>query len=127
MAQPYECPVCGGDKTAYLRCNHPMCTDGRDAEHPNQQHRRPRADDQPPVAVVLDRKLSPRFPSEREIDRRRRASLITTSAYTAAIVTGAFMWFGSSNPDTSFAGFIVLLVSLILGGCQIIASALRRP
>ena len=29
--KPYECPVCGvADATAYLRCNRPDCTDGRD-------------------------------------------------------------------------------------------------
>ena len=27
----YSCPTCGhGDPNAYLRCNHPMCPDGRD-------------------------------------------------------------------------------------------------
>ena len=27
----YSCPVCGvEDETAYLRCYHPNCTDGRD-------------------------------------------------------------------------------------------------
>lgn len=30
-AQKYSCPVCGsGDPNAYLRCNRPDCTDGRD-------------------------------------------------------------------------------------------------
>jgi hypothetical protein len=29
----YECPICGvRDETAYLRCNRPDCTDGRDIE-----------------------------------------------------------------------------------------------
>lgn len=31
----YRCPVCDWDETAYLRCNHPGCPDGRDRAHPN--------------------------------------------------------------------------------------------
>lgn len=31
MVSEYRCPVCGvDDPNAYLRCNHPGCTDGRD-------------------------------------------------------------------------------------------------
>lgn len=119
----YACPVCRADSSGYMRCYHPACPDGRDPGHPNN---RPRADDRP-VAVVLDRKLSPHFPTEDQLAGQRRAATITVSAYTGAIVAGAFMWLGSTNADTSAAGFIVLLVAGILGGCQIIASALRRP
>lgn len=29
--KPYNCPTCGSDdKTLYIRCNCPMCPDGRD-------------------------------------------------------------------------------------------------
>lgn len=31
--EPYECGVCGSPSTTrYLRCNHPMCPDGRDQD-----------------------------------------------------------------------------------------------
>jgi hypothetical protein len=36
-AAAYTCPVCGvPDASAYLRCNRPDCTDGRDPANPNR-------------------------------------------------------------------------------------------
>lgn len=37
MTSGYSCPVCGErDTTAYQRCYHPGCPDGRDPGHPHR-------------------------------------------------------------------------------------------
>lgn len=80
----YACPVCGHGETAYLRCNHPGCPDGRDPLHPNNlrgQAHRERIEKGESMKTVEDwqeqiahqRKLSPRYPTVEELHARRRA------------------------------------------------------